>query len=65
MKLKNRNYLFLVERFDEEKKTSVSIAAFLTLESAEEYSGECSQDFEDRGISGFLFNVVPIIYYDL
>jgi len=63
MKLKNRSNLFLVVR--ESDDTEIPIAGFLTMESAEEYAGVCAQDFEDRGIDGFAFKVVPLIYYDL
>jgi len=62
MKLKNRSNLFLVVR--EEAETEIPIAGFLTPESADEYAGSCQQDFEDRGIDGFVFKVVPLIYYD-
>jgi hypothetical protein len=62
MKLKNRSNLFLVVR--ESDDTEIPIAGFLTTECADEYAGSCQQDFEDRGIDGFTFKVVPLIYYD-
>lgn len=66
MKLKNRSNLFLVvrEEVDTVASTEIPIAGFLTPESADEYAGSCQQDFEDRGIDGFVFKVVPLIYYD-
>jgi len=63
MKLKHRSNLFLVVR--ESDDTEIPIAGFLTLSSAEEYSGTCQQEFEERDIDGFTFKVVPLIYYDM
>jgi len=63
MKLKNRSNLFLVVR--ESDDTEIPIAGFLTMESADEYAGTCTQDFEERNIDGFSFKVVPLIYYDM
>lgn len=63
MKLKSKNNLFLVIRRNYQG-TEIPIAAFLTPESADNYSGECTQDFLDRGITEFVFGVVPVIYYD-
>ena len=63
MKLKHRSNLFLVVR--EEEDTEIPIAGFLTLESADEYSGACTQEFHDREIFEYKFKVVPLIYYDI
>jgi len=63
MKLKNRSNLFLVVR--ESDDTEIPIAGFLTLDSAEEYAGVCTQDFEERNIDGYTFKPVPVIYYDM
>jgi hypothetical protein len=63
MKLKNRNNLYLVVR--ESEDTEIPIAGFLTMESADDYAATCQQDFEERNIDGFLFKVVPLIYYDM
>jgi len=63
MKLKNRSNLFLVAR--EFENEECPIAGFLTLESADAYAASCQQDYEDREVDGFLFKVVPLIYYDM
>jgi len=73
MKLKNRSNLFLVVRDREGHETllgtlhqvEVPIASFLTLESADEYAGVCTQEYEERKIDGFSFKAVPVIYYDM
>lgn len=67
MKLKHRSNLFLVvrEEADTAASTEIPIAGFLTAESADEYAGTCDQEFEDRNIDGFVFKVVPLIYYDM
>lgn len=63
MKLKNRSNLFLVVR--EWEKQECPIAAFLTLESADEYAGVCTQEYEELKLEGFVFKAVPVIYYDM
>jgi len=72
MKLKHRSNLFLVVReygdTEMHKGTKplseVPISGFLTMERADEYAGVCQQDYEERNIEGFVFKVVPLIYYD-
>lgn len=66
MKLKTRNNLFLVVRHAMLALAGgeAPIAAFLNLESAEEYAGVCQQEFKEKNIMGFSFRVVPVIYYD-
>jgi hypothetical protein len=59
---KSRDFLFLVVRYGQ--NTTTPIAVFKTLERAEEYAGECQQDFIDRGFEEILFNVTNLIYYD-
>ena len=63
MKLKHRSNLFLVVR--EYEYEECPIAGFLTLDSAEGYAGVCQQDYEEREVDGFVFKVVPLIYYDM
>lgn len=62
MKLKHRSNLFLVVR--ESDDTEIPIAGFLTPERADEYAGVCQQEFDERNIDGYMFKVVPLIYYD-
>jgi len=64
MKLKNRSNLFLVVRHTKGEVDEIPIAAFLTLESAEEYAGSCQQQFEELRVEHYVFTVVPVIYYD-
>lgn len=63
-KLKNRGTLFLTIRQDARNQSETPIAAFVTLERAEEYAGACLQEFLDKGITEFVFGTVPVIYYD-
>jgi len=63
MKLKSKNNLFLVIRKDL-NHNEVPIAAFLTAESADNYSGECQQNFLDKNITEYVFGIVPVMYYD-
>lgn len=65
MKLKNKSTLFLVVRRKFLSQEEVSIAGFLTLDSADDYKGSCEQEFEDKKILGYRFKVVPVIYYDM
>jgi len=64
MKLKHRSNLFLVVREYEEER-EYPIAGFLTMESADEYAGVCAQEFLERNALGYVFKVVPLIYYDM
>jgi len=64
MKLKNRSYLFLVVRQPKGSEQQLPIAAFYSLESAEEYAGVCLQEFLEKGTEEYLFNVLTVIYYD-
>lgn len=65
MKLKNRAYLFLVVRnLVSNGEGQLPIASFYTMEGAEEYAGVCQQEFLERNINEFSFEVVPVIYYD-
>ena len=63
MKLKSKSNLFLVIRKDL-KGNEIPIAGFLTPESADNYAGECTQQFLDKGITEFVFGIVPVMYYD-
>lgn len=65
MKLKNKSTLFLVVRRKFLSQEEVPIAGFLTLDSADDYKASCEQDFEDKKVVGYSFNVVPVIYYDM
>lgn len=65
MKLKNRSNLFLVVREFRFNENETPIAAFLTLDSADEYAGACEQEYADNNIDGFEFKAVPVIYYDM
>jgi hypothetical protein len=64
LKLKNRATLFLTIRQDSRTHSEIPIAAFTTMERAEEYAGVCLQEFLDKGITEYVFGVVPVIYYD-
>lgn len=64
MKLpKNRDSVYLVVRTD--AKGVVPIAAFRTMDSADEYSGACEQEFIDRNIDEYDFKTLAVIYYDV
>lgn len=64
MKLRNRDTLFLTIRKNANNNSEIPIAAFRTLERAEEYAGVCLQEFLDKGITEFVFGTVPVIAYD-
>lgn len=61
---KNRDTIFLVFRKHLDTAMETPIATFTTLERAEEYSGECLQQFLDKHITGFVFGVAALIHYD-
>ena len=64
MKLKNKTTLFLVIRRKFKTQQEIPIAGFLTLEAADDYKTSCEQEFVDKKIVGYTFDVVPVIYYD-
>lgn len=64
MKLpKNRDSVYLVVR--SHNTTLVPLAAFRTMDSADEYSGACEQEFIDLNIDEYDFKTLAVIYYDV
>ena len=61
---KNRDFLFLVIRQTKNETLVCPIAVFNSLEKAEEYAGQCTQEFEDKNIQFHEFLVKPVIYYN-
>ena len=61
---KNKDNLFLVYRINSLDLTETPIAAFRTLEGADNYAGACQQDLLDRGWTEFSFAVASLVYYD-
>jgi hypothetical protein len=63
MKLpKTRDTIYLVVRYCQDE--TEPIAAFRTLDRADEYAGSCQQEFVDRGVEGFVFDTQAVIYYN-
>lgn len=64
MKLKNKDTIYLVKRLA--KPMEVDIAAFRTIDRADDYAGACQQKFTDVGIGEdqVTFKVYAVIYYD-
>lgn len=60
--MKNRDTLFVVIRVGD--KQEIPVAAFKTLERAEEYAGQCLQEFLDKRITEYVFGVTAMTFYN-
>lgn len=62
--MKSRDTLFVVIRVNSDNGKEIPIAAFKTLQRAEEYAGQCLQEFLDKQITEYVFGVTSMTYYD-